>query len=188
MKVKDLIGKTVVDIYSLVNQEPYGMDFAEGFIKLDGDVIIDIPYSLMDELEAATLPDGAESIFGGPQFEKIYHVNSKGWSIAELTYGDKTGLKRVSYFLKNLFAYRPYKTELVENKVINIQGRKIVEILCFEVDDNDLFFELDNGYLFTLVRDAPNGTGMAGIRYFSSFEEISNTDQEEMICLSQQPD
>ena len=188
MKVKDLIGKTVVDIYSLVNQEPYGMDFAQGFIKLDGDVIIDIPYSLMDELDATLLPAGAESIFGGPRFDKIYHVNSKGWSIAELTYGDKTGLKRILYWVKNLFVYRPFKTEVVENKVINIQGHTIVEILCFGVDDGDLFFELDNGYLFTLIRDAPNGMEMAGIRYFSSFDEIQITEQEEMIRLSQQPD
>ncbi|MBS1637612.1 MAG: hypothetical protein JST26_16985 [Bacteroidetes bacterium] len=63
MLVKELPGKKITRIYSVLELEPGGLDRAECFIELENNIVIDIPYDLDDDLWIKELPvsgDGFE--------------------------------------------------------------------------------------------------------------------------------
>lgn len=146
MLVNEIIGKTITNIYSIFESEPYGLDMAEIFIELDNNLIIDIPNSLNDTIWIKKLPENAKPVFE----EKIL----------------KKPPKFIFFFIKvvdyNIY-YEYYRQEL-KNSILN---RKIVAII-----DNIEFYEdkvlllLDNEYAITEIVAAPHGTGRAGLHTF----------------------
>jgi len=50
MKINDIIGKTITNIYLLKTADTNGLDICECFIELDNKFIIDIPFDFCDEI------------------------------------------------------------------------------------------------------------------------------------------
>ncbi|SEO56096.1 hypothetical protein SAMN05192574_10991 [Mucilaginibacter gossypiicola] len=183
MYPKDLIGKRITDIYCLVKIGQYELDFASCFIELEGGVFVSIPYDFNDEVRIETPDPGAKSIFLHPSI-KIEHVNPGKKSIAELAYNNYTGWKRLIVKIRHIFAYRPYKTEFAENKLMNIKGRGIVDLLSSGFEDEKLIVELDNGYFITETTLAPSGLGLAGINYFTCLADLLDGEEDDLMRLS----
>ncbi|MBX7155730.1 MAG: hypothetical protein U0Y96_16350 [Candidatus Kapaibacterium sp.] len=74
MKLKDLIGKRIVDILIKLESEPYGLDKADCFIVLDNGKTIGIPFGVNDD-EAWTreLHKNAVSVFNQPKWWQAYN-------------------------------------------------------------------------------------------------------------------
>jgi len=146
MLVNEIIGKTITNIYSIFESEPYGLDMAEIFIELDNNLIIDIPNSLNDTIWIKKLPENAKPIFERQILKKIP--------------------KFIFFFIKvvDYNIYYEYERQELKNSILN---RKIVEII-----DNIEFYEdkvlllLDNEYAITEIVAAPHGTGRAGLHIF----------------------
>jgi hypothetical protein len=62
MQTKEIIGKTVTNIYSLVTMEVGGLDTGECFIELDNKYIIDIPFGNSDDIWLKELNKDAVSL------------------------------------------------------------------------------------------------------------------------------
>jgi len=85
MKLKSLIGKEIEDIRVIVKYESYGLDFADSFIVLKGNIVIGIPWidgeeSIENEddlIWERTLPPEASSIFEGKGNEKLKKLKGK---------------------------------------------------------------------------------------------------------------
>lgn len=183
MHPKDLIGKKITDIRCLVKTEQYGLDFASCFIELEGSVFVTIPYDFEDEVKIEAPDADAESIFLLPLIE-IQHVNPGKKTIADLAYNNYTGWKRLIVRIKHILAYRPHKTEFVENKLMNVKARYIVDLLSRGFEDEKLILELDNGYFITETTAAPNGTGLAGINYFTSLSDLLSGEDDDLTRFS----
>lgn len=191
MLLKELIGKTVTNIFELLKFEDGGLDFGECFIELDNEYIIDFPCSfdkLDDEVFLKELNENAVTVF--KDLDKLYpvhHVNKDGKSIKEIVekYADKkpTFFDKAKQFVlgqkptpltKHITEYEPYKVEYVENKFKYIKDRVIKDLITFGDDDEKCFFELDNGYLITETQFSPNGTGRVGINLYENLIDITN--------------
>jgi len=183
MYPKDLIGKKITDIYCLVKNRQYELDFASCFIELEGGVFVSIPYDFNDELRIEAPDPGAKSIFLHPLI-KTEHVNSGKKSIGELAYNNYTGWKTLIVKMRHILAYRPYKTEFAENKLMNVKGRCIVDLLSSGFEDEKLILELDNGYFITETTVAPSGLGLAGINYFTCLADLLDGEEDDLIRLS----
>ena len=195
MKITDIIGKTVTNIYLLEKADTNGLDICECFVELDNKCIIDIPFDFCDEILIKELNRNAVSLFADLSDYSIYHVNKEKKTIAELA--DKYRRKRKSVFSrlrKIIFGqdivkeYKPYKVEHSENELKYIKNRKIVDFICFT--DEDLvelekgFILLDNGYLITETIVAPHGTGRAGLNYYKNISDLTNEKGSEYVKLS----
>lgn len=191
MVLKELIGKTITNIFEILNYEDGGLDKGECFVELDDTLIIDIPYSfeaLDDEIRFKKLDETAVTIFEDlDKLYPVYHVNKDGKSIKEIV--DKyaltkpTLLERVKRLItgknsssqpKHVTEYKPYKVEYAENKFKYIKGRSIKDLITFGGDDEKYFLELDNGYLITETNFSPNGTGTIGINLYENLNDIIN--------------
>lgn len=186
MYPKDLIGKKITDIHYLVETGQYELDFASCFIELNGSVFVIIPYDFNDEVKIEEPEADAKSIFLHPLI-KIEHLNPGKKTIAELAYRNYTGWKRLLVWMKHILAYRPYKTEFEENKLMNVKGRYIVDLLSKGFEDEKLILELDNGCFITETTAAPNGLGLAGINYFTSLADLLDGEDDDLIRLSATP-
>ena len=153
MLIKQLIGKTITNIYEQLSREPGGLDKGECFIELDHTLIIDIPYSfetLNDKISIKELDKNAVSVFKDlDKLYPIYHVNKEGRRIKEIV--DKYALKKPTLFqrLKRLITgqksshkthpiteYIPSTVEYVENKFKHIKDRTIKDLITFQGDDD----------------------------------------------------
>lgn len=183
MHPKDLIGKKITDIRCLVKTGQYGLDFASCFIELDTSMFVRVPYDFKAEIPIEAPDAAAESVFLHPLI-KIQHVNPGKKTIAELAYHNYSGWKRLLTWIKHVLAYRPYKTEFAENKLMNVKGRYIVDVLGRGFEDERLILELDNGYFITETTSAPNGTGLAGINYFICLSDLLSGEEDDLTRLS----
>jgi len=191
MLLTELIGKTITNIFEILNYEVGGLDKGECFVELDNALIIDIPYSfetLEGEVLIKKLNEEAVTVFTDlDKLFPIYHVNKEGTSIKEIV--DKYALKRPTLLenVKQLITgqklpcqtnhiteYEPYKVEYVENKFKYIKDRAIKDLITFGGDDEKYFFELDNGYLITETNFSPNGTGRIGINLYENLKDITS--------------
>jgi len=191
MLLEELIGKTITNIFEILNYEPGGLDKGECFIELDSTLIIDIPYSFDgfdSEVWIKKLDKNAISIFKDlDKLYPFYHVNKERKSIKEITekYADKkpTFLDKARQFIsgqkslaqtKHIVEHEPYKVEYVENKFKYIKDRVIKDLITFGDDDEKYFFELDNGYIITETQFSPNGTGRIGINLYDNLIDITS--------------
>src|SRR5712671_1864414 len=139
MRLEELIGKTITNIFQVLEYESYGLDKGECFVELYNNIIIDIPCSFDGEIRTKDLAEKAISIFNDLADYPVYHVNQEGKSIKEIA--DKyavtklTLLQKMKYhFLfgkipavqrKAIKEYEPYKIEWKENKLKYIKGSVI---------------------------------------------------------------
>jgi len=194
MKINDIIGKTITNIYSLVTTEVGGLDTGECFIELDNKFIIDIPFDLSDDIRLKELNRNAVSLFADLSDYPVYHINKEEKTIAELV--DKYQRKRQSIFnrlRKVIFGqdivvkeYKQYKVEYWKNELKYIKDRKIIDFIYY-MDDIEIlqkgFILLDNGYLITETTVAPHGTGRAGLNFYKNMNDLTNTKGNEYLKL-----
>lgn len=203
MLLKELIGKTITNIFEIVNYEFGGLDKGECFIELDGSFIIDIPYGFEtseNEVRIKKLDENATTIFKDlDKLYPIYHVNKEGKSIKEIAdkYAGKKSIlfEKVKHLIsrqktiiktKYIKEYEPYKVEYVENKLKHIKNRTIKDLITFNGDDEKYFFELDNGYFITETSFSPNSTGRIGINLYENLTDITSWKGNDFKKISDQ--
>lgn len=180
MLIKDILGKTITNIYLISGIEQEWLDTADCLIELDNALLIGIPSGHSNEVWEREPDPAARSLFINLADIPSYHVNKEGKSIKEVADAYQ---KRKNSFLgkikKALFGeeklpkeYRPYKVEYRENKLKYIQQAKIADFLWYDEAGESGFFVLDNGYIITEKTMAPSGTGQAGLHYFESLESL----------------
>ena len=191
MLIQELIGKTITNIYSKVEYENYGLDKGECFIELDNKIIIDIPYGESEDVWLKDLDDNAESLFKDLSDYPFYHVNKEEKSIGEIAKNYQKQKTSIWGRLKQFFGqdieikeYKPYKVEYIENKLKYIQNRIITDYLWYDDLEKGLL-ELDNGYFITETTVANNGTGLAGLNYYESFEILRMRKGDELFRLTE---
>jgi hypothetical protein len=191
MLLKELIGKTITNIFEILNYEDGGLDKGECFVELDNTLIIDIPYSFDSfdsEVWIKKLNENAVTVFNDlDKLYPVYHVNKEGKSIKEIIekYADKKPslFDKAKQFIlgqkplaqtKHIVEYEPYKVEYVENKFKYIKNRIIIDLITFGDVDEKYFFELDNGYFITETQFSPDGTGRIGINLYEKLIDITS--------------
>lgn len=192
MNTKEIIGRTITDIFVWSKFEVYGLDEAEVFIQLDNGKTIRIPWDFTSENIEMRPKKDSESLFTDLSDIPVYHINRERKSIQEVLNAKK---ERESTFLGRIKKaiglsevipreYRPYKTEYRENKMKYLKNQKIVDFLMFDDSDSVGFIELENGFIITETIISPHGTGMAGLNYYENikrFEEDCGTDYKRII-------
>ena len=190
MLVQELIGKTITNIYQILNYEDGGLDNGECFIELDNHLIIEIPYSfdtIKDEVWIKELNQNAVSIFEDLKDYPVYHVNKERKSIKKIVekYTDKkpTLFEKFKQLIfrqepithsKRIVEYEPYEIEYVENKLKYLKDGTIKDLITFGGEDEKYFLELNNGYFVTETKFSPNGTGRIGINLYENLDDITS--------------
>jgi len=193
MQPEELPGKTITNIYSVVNMEVDGLDTAECFIELDNKLCIDIPYDTEQEVFVKELNNKAISLFSDLSDIPVYHVNKEHKTIGEIAndYQKQKGsiLNRLRNYLfgtdPGIKAYKPYKTDYRENKLKYIKDRKITDFISYDELGERGYLLLENIYLITKTNTAPHGTGLAGLNYFESLSELIRLKGNGFIKLSE---
>ena len=202
MLLEELIGRTITDIFQIVEYENYGMDKGECFIQLDNNLIVDIPHSwdnFNDEVRIKELNVKAISLFENLNDYPFYHVNKERKSIKEIVekYADKKPslFQKVKQLIggqkpivqpKHIAEYEPYKVEYIENKLKYVKDRMIKDLFTFAEDDEKYFLELDNGYYITETNFGMNGTGRVGLNVYDNLIKITNWKGKEFNRISDQ--
>lgn len=156
MKIAELIGKRVTDIFQVLDLEVGGLDKGDCYIELDNELVVGIPYAPDDDVWIKEVPFEADSVFKDLSDIPIYDVKSL------------LGIKytKLSHFKENTIKY--------------LKDQRIVDFLWFDDDDDNFrfssqgYFLLENGYIITQTLVAPHGLGLAGLNYYYSianFEE-----------------
>lgn len=182
MNIKELIGKSITDIYEVQLSDVEGLDSIECFIQLDNDIFIDVPFDGVQSIQPKTLTKNAVSLFANLSDFKRYHINKDNKTVGEIADDYQQQKRKLSNRLRKfLFGkeiemdeLNPYHVEYLENKLKNIKDRKIVDFLWYEEDTDKGFLLLDNGYLITEIIVAPTGTGIAGLNYFETLMDLTN--------------
>ncbi|MEO6670784.1 MAG: hypothetical protein ABIN36_14990 [Ferruginibacter sp.] len=186
MKLIELFGKTITNIYTVTGIEQKWLSTAECFIELDNNLIVDLPFGSGCEVWVKEMDPKAVSIFGNIEDYPCYHVNKEGKTVGEIVWRNKRKGNNILNRFKKIFfrdhaflpvEYQLYKIEYLENKLKHIRNRMIVDFI-FNDDDNEKgFLILDNGYVISKITMAPKGIGV-GIKYYesvSSFEASHGT-------------
>lgn len=173
MLIQNLVGKTITNIYAIIELEHGGLDKGKCFIELDNTIVIDIPWGNSEDVYSKDLVPAAKSLFEDLSDIPLYHVNRNNTSIETIASHYQQRKRSLPGRIKRLFGqkliikdYLPYKTEYRENKLKYIQNRKIVDFFWYEDEIEKGFIELDNGFIITEVTIANNGTGLVGLHYY----------------------
>jgi hypothetical protein len=195
MRIEALIGKTITNIYSIIEYESYGLDKGECFIELDNKTIIDIPFGESEDIWIKDLDLKAKSIFNDLSDYPFYHVNKDKKSIKEIADNYQKQKHSLLGRIKSFFGqeimikeYLPNKVEYRENKLKYIQNRLIVDVLFYAEEIEKAFIELDNGYIITETTVANNGTGLAGLNYFQTVDDLKKRKGNDILRLTDLPD
>jgi hypothetical protein len=191
--IEEIIGKTITDIRCKYSIEDGWLDTAECVIEIDSKFYIDIPYGQAESVLLAELDPNAETIFGDLSDIPHYLVNAEGKSIAEVVAAHKKRKKNIFNRFKNLLfgyeppikEYKPYKVEYHENNLKYIINRTIVDYLWESEIVEKGYFELDNGYLISEQYMAPSGTGLAGLHYYDSLDNLKKQKGENLSRYSE---
>lgn len=188
MKLEELIGKTITNIYSIIEYEFYGLDKGECFVEIDNKTIIDIPFSESEDIWIKSLDPKAKSIFNNLSNYPFYHVNKDNKPIKEITDNYKKQkhslLGRLKCFFGqevNIKENQPNKVEYRKNELKYIQNRIIVDILWYADEFEKAFIELDNGYIITETTVANNGTGLAGLNYYQTIGDLTKSKGNDIL-------
>ena len=191
MNTKDLIGKTITDIFVRSKMEFGGLDEADVFIELENERIIAMPWDFESENREQRPGKDWKSIFSDLSDVPEFHINPERKTISEILESQKKSASSVSGRIKKALGipegipglYRPYKIQYKENRLKHIKSQKIVDFLMFEGADSAGFLELESGYIITETKMSPHGTGMAGLNYFeslSAFEDSCGTNYKRL--------
>lgn len=196
MQTKEIIGKTITNIYVHVNMEMGGLDKGECFVELDNNTIIDIPFGFSNDIWIKELNKKAVSVFDDLSDYPTYQVNIDNKSVGEIAANYQRKKKTVfNRLLEALFGnkmniknYQPYKVEYVENKLKHIKYRKIVDLLWYADESEKGFILLDNGFIITETTIAPHGTGLAGLNLYESLNDLIQSKGNGYSLLSEKKD
>jgi hypothetical protein len=186
MNAKELIGKTITDIFVRSKMEVGGLDEAEVFIEMENEVVIAMPWDFESENKEQRPGKDWKSIFSDLSDVPEFHINPERKTIAEILEVQKKRATSVLGRIKKFLgvpegipgAYMPYKIQYRENRLKHLKNQKIADFLMFEDVDSAVYIELENGYIITETKMSPHGTGMAGLNYFESlaaFEDSCGT-------------
>jgi hypothetical protein len=64
-----------------------------------------------------------------------------------------------------------------------IQNRLIVDVLWYEDEIEKAFIELNNGYIITETTIANNGTGVAGLNYHQTIDDLTKRNGNKILRL-----
>ena len=176
MNIKEIIGRTIIDILVWSKMEVGGLDEAEVSISLDNNKIIGIPWNFETmNIEQQPQKD-SKSIFYDLGDIPIYYVNEKNKSIKEVL---DTNKKKSNSFWEQIRKFlgitkycQIYKIEYRKNKLKNIKNQKITDFLMIEEYESVGFFELENGYIITEISLAPSGTGLVGLKFYENMQDF----------------
>ena len=124
MKIAELFGKKITNIYSILEMEVGGHDSGECFIELDNSMIIDLPNNNQTEVIFKSNHPSAKSIFTDLTDIPVYHVNERKRAIGETSEAHQK--ERSTFFgrIKIMLGlgtlkktYTPYKIDYQENKL-----------------------------------------------------------------------
>lgn len=180
MKLEEIIGKTVTNIYSLVKMEIGGLDTCECFVELDNKTIIDIPFGFSDNIWVKKLDSNALSLFADLSGYPVYHVNKDGKTVGDIAANYQKQKQTIFNRLRKALLgrdtamkdYQAYKVEYRENKLKNLKDRKIIDFLWYADDSEKGLLLLDNGYIITETTIAPHGTGLAGLNFYENINDL----------------
>ncbi len=193
MRVKEIIGKNISNIYILRTTEQHGLDVAECFIELDDSLIIDIPQNPHDDLFIKMLNGDEENLFADLSDYPVYYVNKESKTIGEIAVANQKRKNKLVNRIRRLISgketgikeYKPYKTGYRENILKYLQNKKITDILWYENEYEKCLLLLENGYLITETLMAPHGTGMAGLNIFKSTGELQDRRGDDYLSLEE---
>jgi len=183
MQINDIIGKTITNMYSLLSMDVDGMDIYECFMELDNSYLIDIPYGLRDEVWLKELKPDAINIFADLSdiqicgFRINYQQNQLSTKKGSIFHWLRKMILGHDIAVENTVSYTR-EVEYVENKLKYVKDRKIVDLIWYASDyegyDEEGYLLLDNGYLITITRVSPHGTGTAGLHLFENINKLTN--------------
>lgn len=183
MIITELFGKTITNIYATLGVTQGWLDTADCFIELDESLIIGFPFGFSEDVWIRELDPKATTLFKNLSSYPVYHVNKEGKSIGEIAAAYQKKKRNIfSKIKKALFgheilnkAYQPYKIEYRENKIKHIQNAKISDFIWYEDEIEKGFFLLENGYIISETTMSPSGTGLAGLNYYTSLQDLTET-------------
>lgn len=162
MRVRDLIGRKLIDIHQHVTFRSMSgwLDEGDAWVVLDDGKVIGIPFSLDGDVWIRELPGTARSIFPTER-PKV------------------TGYRRWWKF------WIPFSRP-AEWDIRGMRGQRIVDVVSVSADCC-AFIQLEGGSLFSVEQVAPHGTGSAGVVLIRSVEEFEARWGKEVQRLSQLP-
>ena len=181
MKIAELFGKKITNIYSILDVEVGGLYSGECFIELDNSLIIDLPSSNQHEIIFKSIHPSAKSIFTDLSDIPVYHVNANKRTIGETAEANQKekstffGRIKIMLGLGTLKkTYTPYRIDYRENKLKYILNQTIKNFLWYPDDSEKGFLLLENGYIITETIIANHGLGLVGINSYESIEALKN--------------
>lgn len=160
MKVKDLIGKVILDIKSEITDYEYDgsipLEHSDSIIVLENEKFIRIPdkfdIELDDEVEIVDIIS--------EKHQSLFNTNERNNVLSQL---------------KNVFS-KNENNKIIDKNKENIVNKVITGILV-QGDDSateldKCVLEIDNNYLISEIVIAPNGTGHTGIWIFTSKTDL----------------
>ncbi|MBC3846796.1 hypothetical protein H8K90_10430 [Winogradskyella echinorum] len=191
MNTTEIIGRTIIDIFVWSKMDVDGLDEAEVSIQLDNGKLIGIPWSFESEKIEKELKPDSESLFLDLSDIPVHSINPERKTIQEVLDAKKKRESSLIGRLKKAVGlgegipreYKVYKTEYRENKLKYLKNQKIKDFLMFDDSDSVGYIELENGYIITETIMSPQGTGAAGLKYYSnleSFEESWGTEYKRL--------
>ena len=160
MKIKDLIGKVILDIKSEITDYKYDgsipLEHSDSVIVLENGKLIRIPYKFDIELE--------------DEVEIVKSISEKHKSLFKIN-EENTILNKV----KNVFSNNE-NNKIIDKNRDHIVNKKITGIL-FQGDDcspelDNCVLEIDNNYLISEIVISPKGTGHTGVWVFTSKNDL----------------
>ena len=97
MLIKDILGKTITNIYLISGVEQEWLDTADCLIELDNALLIGIPSGQSNEVWEREPDPAARSLFINLADIPSYHVNKEGKSIKEVA--DAYQKRKNSFFV-----------------------------------------------------------------------------------------
>lgn len=191
MKIQELIGKKITNIYSILEMEVGGLDSGECFIELDNSMIIDLPNNNQTEVIFKSNHPSAKSIFTDLSDIPVYYVNANKRTITETAEAHQK--ERSTFFgrIKIMLGlgtlkktYTPYKKDYRENKLKYILNQTIKNFLWYPDSSEKGFLLLENGYIITETIIANHGLGLVGINFYESIDALKNARGDDFRSLN----
>lgn len=179
MKLKELIGKRITNIYGVLESNVGGIDTAECFVELENTTLVEVPsYDCNHEVFEKALVNDAISII--PAFTDEMSEESEKTESATgknpLVILYSLLRKKVKRSPENnivLAEFVPFKDLIPQDKPRYIKDRKIVDFLWYpDKPYHSGFFLLDNGCLIGETIACMHGSGKAGLNYFHDIEAL----------------
>lgn len=184
MQAKDIIGKTITDIYQWVEYEIGGLDQGECFLEIDKDFFVKIPYFEDEEIAVENIDKRATSFSSNQAMETVNKPDKEKNKVLNKGEERRAFFRQLGKHLGRMASYeeiapksKPHKTENLSNEILEIKGQRIIDFIWDTEEDKKGLFLLSNGFLITEMSIAPNGLGLAGLNCFENMEKLVNSGQ-----------